>query len=275
LKIIRVFPRRTNATPIDDLAYVGLPSMFSEADAVHISVSWTWDLPMAEWLEKQWRNVAPTSIGGPATGMRGDAFAPGMYLREGYTITSRGCPNKCWFCSVPKREGAVREYPIQDGWNILDDNILACSEPHIRAVFAMLKRQKRKPEFTGGLEAARLKPWIATELKALKCKQLFFAYDTPSDLEPLIEAGKMMLGAGFTTASHALRCYVLCGWRGDTFDKADLRMRQAQRAGFMPMAMVMRDERGVKAPGWQTFQKQWARPAIISAKSYEPKKEEG
>lgn len=44
-KIIRVFPRRTNATPIDDLAYIGRPDMFAEADEVHISVSFSWDLP--------------------------------------------------------------------------------------------------------------------------------------------------------------------------------------------------------------------------------------
>ena len=76
---------------------------------------------------------------------------PGLYLKHGYTITSRGCHNNCWFCSVPKREGALRELPINDGWNILDDNLLACSENHIRAVFEMLKRQKHKPEFTGGI----------------------------------------------------------------------------------------------------------------------------
>ena len=40
-RIIRVFPRRTAATPVDDLAYVGLPFFWSEADEVHISVTFT------------------------------------------------------------------------------------------------------------------------------------------------------------------------------------------------------------------------------------------
>jgi hypothetical protein len=127
---------------------------------------------------------------------------------------------------------------IRDGWNVLDSNLLACSEPHIRAVFAMLKRQKQPAEFTGGLEAARLKPWHVELLRNLKPKQMFFAYDTPDDYEPLWEAGSMLLDAGFTTTSHTLRAYVLCGYPRDTFEAAEKRIIETVMAGFMPMAMV-------------------------------------
>jgi hypothetical protein len=264
-RTIRVFPRRTRATPTDNLAVVGRwPELFDEADEVHVSVTFTWDLPLAEKLAEAWKWVAPVKIGGPATGERGEEFVPGMYVRQGYTVTSRGCPNRCWFCSVWKREGnAVREFPIRDGWNILDDNILACSEAHIRAVFAMLERQPETPQFTGGLEAKLLKPWHAESLRALRPKQLFFAYDTDDDLEPLREAGRMMLAAGFTTASHALRCYVLCGWPKDTTTAAEQRMREAMDAGFTPMAMAWRGQDGKRSPEWARFQREWARPAIV------------
>lgn len=41
-RIIRVFPRRTNATPDDELVRVReTPSLFDEADEVHISVAFT------------------------------------------------------------------------------------------------------------------------------------------------------------------------------------------------------------------------------------------
>lgn len=195
--------------------------------------------------------------------MAGGDFEPGMYLREGYTITSRGCPNKCWFCSVWRREGAVRELPIRDGWNVQDDNLLACSDEHIRGVFAMLSRQGKRPEFTGGLEATRMRPWIARGLRELHAKQMFFAYDAADDLEPLREAGKLLHEVGFPMASHALRCYVLCGYRGDTMDAAEARMRDALEAGFTPMAMLYRDEQGETCQEWRRFQRRFARPAMI------------
>lgn len=184
--IARVFPRRTTASPTDPLAFYGEPGLFlSEITAVHVSVTWTYDLKRAEYLAKSWERLGvPVAIGGPATGMRGEEFTPGMYLKKGYVITSRGCPNHCWFCSVWRREGnVVRELPITDGWNVLDDNLLACSEIHVRGVFHMLARQDKRPEFTGGLEAARLKPWHVELLCNVKPKQIFFAYDTPDDLD--------------------------------------------------------------------------------------------
>jgi len=55
-KILRIFPRRTNATPDDlDVRINTTPTLFDEADEVHISVAFTWDIPRAEWLENQWK----------------------------------------------------------------------------------------------------------------------------------------------------------------------------------------------------------------------------
>lgn len=268
MKIIRVFPRRTKATPADDLVRINeAPGFFDEADEVHISVAFTWDLPIAERLEREWRHVAPVKIGGPALNEPGSDFVPGRYLKEGYVITSRGCPNHCWFCKVPKREGGIiRELPVTDGWNLLDDNLLACSVEHQKAVFAMLMRNKKNGiEFTGGLEAAKLESWHCDELYKLRPKQMFFAYDTPDDLEPLIEAGKKLVEAGFKTHphSHVLRAYCLCGYPKDTIEAAKKRMKQTMKAGFTPMAMLYRDNEGKRDKQWAAWQRQWARPAII------------
>lgn len=266
MRIIRVFPRRTKASPTDELAYFGPPDLFAEADEVHISVTFTYDLKRAEELEKQWRHVAPVKIGGPATGMRGEGFTPGMYLKKGYIITSRGCPNRCWFCSVWKREGQeIRELTIKPGWNVLDDNLLACSDEHIKSVFAMLKRQRKQAEFTGGLEAARLKTWIVKELADLNPKQMFFAYDTPDDLQPLMEASEKLHKYGLAVG-RKLRCYVLCGYPGDTIDDAQRRLERTLTMGFTPMAMLWKDKYGNTDRGWRKFQRKWARPAIIHSR---------
>ena len=267
----RVFPRRTRATPTDSLAFIGEPPLFvPEIDRVSVSCLFTWDRPEAERLARAWSRIAPVEIGGPAFDSKAQEFTPGRFVAEGYTITSRGCPNRCWFCAVPRREGAIRELPIHDGWNVLDSNLLACSDSHVRDVFSMLRRQRRSPEFTGGLEAARFQKWHAEALRELKPKQLFFANDTPNDRDPLYAAGEMLLAAGFTTTSHALRAYVLCGFPGDTFSKAENRMADTIGAGFIPMAMLYRDDTGmVPDIEWRRFQRSWARPAIISAKMQE------
>ncbi len=263
--IARVFPRRTKATPVDLYSFHTEPGWFIPDDIaeVHVSVAFTYDLPRAEYLARAWKHIAPVTIGGLGTGMRGEGFEPGRYLKPGYVITSRGCPNRCWFCSVWKREGEIRELPIVQGINVLDDNLLACSEEHIRAVFKMLKAQPGRKEFTGGLEAARLKDWHIDLLADLKPKQIFFAYDTPDDYEPLVEAGEKLARAGFTVNRKITRCYVLIGFPNDTFVAAEERLHQTLAAGFIPMAMLYRNKSGRYNTAWRRLQRQWARPAMI------------
>lgn len=271
MRLIRVFPRRTKATPNDALSYCGPPDLFAEADKVHIDCTFTWDKPHAEWLAEQWRHVAPVSLGGVAYGDPGADFIPGRYIKHGYTFTSRGCPRRCWFCSVWKRDSQPRLLPIQDGWNVLDDNLLACPEPHVRAVFDMLRRQGRRIEFTGGLEARALQDYQVDLLAALKPQPVcFWAYDPGDDFATLVNAAQRLLTAGFKRDRHLLRCYVLIGYPKDTFDLATNRLQQILSIGFDPMAMLWRPEhqsqqKYAPAAQWRTFQRRWARPAIIHA----------
>jgi hypothetical protein len=274
-RIARVFPRRTAATPADPLAFVNEPpGMFPpEVDEVHVTVSFGWDIPAAERLAKEWEHIAPVKMGGPALGMKGEAFTPNLYLGNGYTITSRGCPNRCWFCRVWRTDGDIRELPISDGWIIADDNILATSKDHFLAVMDMLGRQKNPAVFSGGLEAALLTPWHAEQLVKLRTERLYFAYDTPNDLEPLIAAGKMLREAGFDPFTQKLRAYVLCGWgkgdRGkngeaDTFAAAEKRMRETIEAGFFPYAMLWHNADGKMPTAWRKFQSLWVPQQRVS-----------
>jgi hypothetical protein len=271
MKIARVFPRITKATPQDEYTFYGPPGLvLPEIDEVHVSVTFTDDLKAADKLATAWGHIAPVKVGGPAFDDPGGEFFPGRYLRPGYVITSRGCPNRCWFCPVWKREGPkIRELEIKEGNIVQDDNLLRCSDAHIKAVFAMLKRQTYgKPEFKGGLEAARLKDWHIEELVNLKPKQVFFAYDTPDDLEPLIEAGKKLAETPLSRG-HTLRCYVLIGWAKDTFEQAEKRLWQTIKAGFMPMAMLYKDPQGKVREDWKGFQREWANDFIVGAKMKE------
>jgi hypothetical protein len=264
---VRVFPRRTTATPVDANAVVGFPGIFDcDVEEARISTAFTYDIPAAERLAEAWGAVASkVTIGGPAYGLPSGEFVPGEFVKPGYVITSRGCPNRCWFCSVWKREGPVRELLIRDGHNILDDNLLACSEAHIRSVFTMLKRQSEPAQFTGGLEAKRLRGWHVDLLSSTRVGQLFLAYDEETDYEPLVSAAKM-LGEIYPRGSHKVRAYVLCGYPKDTFDAAEQRMRKTVEAGVFPMAMLWRGADGKTSSPWRVFQREWARPHLVGAK---------
>jgi len=271
VKVIRAFPRRTAATPDDPLAYIGYPDLFAEADKVMISVTFTWDIPEAEKMVKAWSTIAPVEIGGAAYNEPGGEFIPGLFLKQGYVITSRGCNNRCWFCNVPKREGyTLRELEIKDGWNIVDDNLLACSDSHIRQVFNMLSKQKHRPRFTGGLEAALLQVWHAELLAQSKAEMMYFAYDTPNDYEPLRRASSILYDVG-VLPSHRVGVYCLIGYPNDSFEKAERRLNQIVDLGMMPFAMLYRDHDGKYNRDWRKFQRVWARPSIIYGRNNDTK----
>lgn len=267
-RIIRVFPRRTAATPTDELAYCGLPDFWAEADEVRLSVAFSWDLPLAERLAAEWRRIAPVEIGGPALGDMDGAFVPGRFLRPGYVITSRGCPNRCSYCSVWRHVPAVRELPITEGWIVQDDNLLACSRRHVQAVFRMLGRQRPRVEFRGGLDSTRLENWHVDCLARLTPEPaVWFSYDEPSAVEPLRRAVGMLRQAGFHFPGHRVRCYVLVGWRNDSFDDAERRLNRCLALGVTPMAMLWRGEHESRQPSaeWRRFAREWIRPRIIHA----------
>lgn len=270
-RIARVFPRKTNMSPDDSLAFFGEPTieaMAADIEEVHISVTFTWDLERAEELYESWQLLGvPVEVGGPAFDDRMGDFTPGMYLKRGMTVTSRGCSKDCWFCSVPRcARGVIRELPIQDGWNILDDNILGTSESHFRGVIEMLRRQPERAVFSGGLEPGLLQPWQAELLRSINPRRMYTAYDTKDDYEALRQMARIMWDAGFSRNGQQVKCYALCGYEGDTFEAAQKRMEQIMGLDFLPFAMLYRDEAGETDPEWRRFQREWANHFIVGAK---------
>lgn len=279
MTLARVFPRKTNGTPVDPYAFVGYPPLecFIPEDIteIHVSVTFSWDLPEAERMAYAWqaKKIAPVTLGGPvfekaADNKKACEFEPGKYLRKGYTITSRGCPNRCWFCEVPNREGLLQELEIKPGSNVLDNNLLACSEQHIRRVFKMLESQK-DAILSGGLEAKRLKAWHVELFAKAHIKEAFFAYDTPDDL-PALEAAAVLLKQNEWYRDYKCRCYVLCGYKGDSLEAADSRCKALLELGYYPFAMYYRDPaderpRILKPRCWQDLCCTWTRPACINA----------
>jgi len=266
-KIIRVFPRRTAATPDDELAFVGQPPMQfvrpirAEVERVDISVCFTWDIEEGHRLRKVWSEFYDdVRIGGPAFGDRGGEFEPGRYLARGYTITSRGCPRNCDFCLVPNREGGIRTLAVRDGWNVLDNNLLACGKTHFAAVAEMLDRQPRGAEFTGGIDVRLLTPWHIAILRELRIRSIFVAYDIPETAPIVADAVGSIRATGLNR--RRLSCYVLVGREGDTIPAAEKRCLNVWKWGAVPFAMYYRPPTARKKqtpPDWAAFVRRWTR----------------
>lgn len=260
--VLRVFPRRTNWTPRDALAFVGDPPLLRPAATeVHVSVTFTWDLPEAERLVAAWSQYYPNvKLGGPALADPGADFTPGLYIKPGVVITSRGCPKRCPWCFVSGREGAIRELPIRDGWIVQDNNLLACSRGHIEAVFEMLKCQPLAAVFAGGFDVNLLRPWHRDLLDSIRLGAAWVACDTVAALTGLHVAADILGGIPL----RKCRCYVLIGFGGETLKAAEARLEAVLALGFLPFAQLYRDGMQPGQPwphDWRRLARRWSRPA--------------
>ena len=260
--IIRVFPSGTKWTPRGDLSFVGGPPLFGVPDLpVYISVTFSWDMKEARRIAREWSSVTPrVVIGGPACGTYSEEFIPGVFVKEGVTFTSRGCPKNCLWCRVKECEGPLREINIAPGYIVQDNNLLACSRPHIERVFDMLRQQKRGIVFSGGLDIDYLQPWHVDLLKTIKVKELWVACDTAADLKRLDKAADLL--ADFSIEKK--RCYVMIGFGGEAFSDAERRLEAVYAKGFLPFAQLYRGSGSQDEPWgkcWKDLQRKWCRPA--------------
>lgn len=258
--MIRVFPRRTHWTPTDELAFYGPPPLFRPASGpVFVSVVFTWDKKRGEELKRQWeRFYFPVTIGGPAYEDAGGDFTPGLFMKTGCTITSRGCPKKCSWCVVPRRSGPIRELTIKPGWIVQDDNLLATSEPHTRAVFDMLQEQNRNVFFNGGLDKHFLKDWHIPLFHSIKIGELWFACDVLQDLGAIERASGMLDGIPL----RKRRCYTMIDPNTETLRDAEFRLERVLELGFMPFCQLYQSDTIKTYPEeWRKLQRKWARPA--------------
>lgn len=267
LRILRVFPRRTALTPNDELSVVGDPRLERpDVDEVHVSCTFTWDKAEAERLAGAYAQYYPVvKLGGPAFGTSVNGFSPGMYVKEGVTFTSRGCNNHCPFCLVREREGKIREYEdFAEGYEVNDNNLLQCSQPHIDKVLAMLKRQRRAARLSGGLEAVRVTDAFAEELRGMRVAEVFLAADHDGALGPLQRAVNKLAFLG----RDKLRCYVLIAFDGETIQQAEARLRRVWEIGCIPFAQLYQPPKAKKvkySQSWRDLRRTWSRPAATKA----------
>ncbi len=265
MTVIRVFPRGTSYTPTDEMAFVGDPPLFRpEADEVHVSVAFTWDVEEGRRLAEAWGNHYPVvRLGGPALSSESNGFEPGLYVKPGVTFTTRGCNRRCPWCLVPDREGGLVEIAdFAPGWIVQDNNLLQASRGHLERVFAMARGQARGVTFAGGLDARLVDDWVAEQLRGMTIAQLFLAADTEGALRPLEVAVKRL-----AMPRWKVRVFTMLAYRGETMGEATERLKAVWGMGGLPFAQLYQppDHRIDYDHGWRNLARTWSRPAAMAA----------
>jgi len=270
VKILRVFPQRTDFTPEDDLVDIGYPGLWKpRVDEVHVSCLFTWDREFCERIKAEWSPYYKVvKLGGPAYGLGENGFVPGKYIKKGVTFTSRGCNFNCPWCLVPKREGKFRAMKkIPSGNIIQDNNVLLHHRLFLASLFGMLRTQ-HAIRFVGGLDVRLLKDWHIEELRGLRIKELWLALDSWRTRKQFARVVQKLRKAGFTR--HQVRCYVLAGF-DESIQEAEGRLRFAYECGTLPFVQLYQPPLSSKRMAGEIsrednlFIRKWSRPAIIKS----------
>ena len=279
MTLIRVFPRRTKWTPMDPYAFVGDPPMIRpEADEVHVSCTFTWDMAEARRLRFAWlEHYERVYIGGPAINPKGPdtGFVPGRYITPGVTFTTRGCNKECPWCLVPDSEGKLRVIEdFADGPILQDNNFLQAPPAHRARVYRMLNQKHIVGAyFTGGLEAALVSDEVAEELRGCNVHEVFLAADTEGAEKPLAKAIKRLSFLRDPSEdrrgepARAIRVYMLLAYGGEIMPQAEARLERVWELGGMPFPQLWQPpDRWIDySPEWRALARKWSRPAAMIA----------
>lgn len=136
---------------------------------------------------------------------------PNIDKKTAYGFLTRGCPNKCKWCIVPKKEGNITPYmdvddiAIEGRTNLvlMDNNILAC-DYGIKQIEKIIERGYRV-DFNQAMDARLVTEDIAKMLAQVKWISVIrFGCDTPKQIEECKIAMSLIDKYRKTPASYLL-----------------------------------------------------------------------
>ncbi len=254
---------------------------WEDADALCLSVVFTWELPAARKYVDAMRHRR-VRVGGPAVGLMPEFFFgthaevggeyPGVLQRFNRyaTRTSIGCPRKCKFCGVPRVQAVAAMQltgsPIMtlEDWPdlpvISDDNLLATKLPHFDRVCDRLERQEWC-DFNQGIDARLLTDYHAERLARLNRQTIRLALDSMSYVEAWDRALERLRRAGIPKRN--IRTYCIMAF-GTTPEQSWAVCEHVVKAGIKPLPMWFHEldalERNIVTPrqaelGWNDYER--------------------
>ena len=180
---------------------------------------------------------------------------------------TRGCPNHCRWCVVPRKEGAIKPYrtwqqlvrPDTDKLVLMDNNILAC-EYGIKQLESLIDSGYRI-DLNQGMDARLVTDDIAQILSKLKwIKYLRFSCDTTAQIKYIQKTAEMLGKRGIK--SYKLFIYLLVT---EDLDNAEYRVEQLKNLrGITIYAQAERKLDGESKPN--TLQKKFCQRYVYSGK---------
>ncbi len=180
---------------------------------------------------------------------------------------TRGCPNHCRWCVVPRKEGAIKPYrtweqlvrPDNDKLVLMDNNILAC-EYGIKQLESLIDSGYRI-DLNQGMDARLVTGEIAEILSKLKwIKYLRFSCDTTAQIEHIQKTAEMLGKRGIKP--YRLFVYLLVA---EDLDNAEYRVEQLKKLrGITIYAQAERKLDGESEPN--ALQKEFCQRYVYSGK---------
>jgi len=208
--------------------WIGGLAKWIESDTVYLSVAFTWKIDEA-YAHAAWAKNAGFKVkaGGPAlflpsindilrpvaevpasnVGISPDAV---MNHNPAATIASRGCPVGCYFCIVPKMEGAaftlLPDFPVRP---ILCDNNLSALPIEYQKHIVKRYESEQVPllDANSGFEPMTFSDEVFSIWKPINRGPWRFAYDELKERTEVLRVMKMLSGE----SSKRKRVYVLIG----------------------------------------------------------------
>lgn len=210
-----------------------------------------------------------------------------------YGFLTRGCPNKCPWCVVPRKEGVIRQYMDVDEIAIegrkklvlMDNNILAAGNYAVEQLEKIIDRGY-KVDFNQALDARLVTDQYARLLARIKWidRRIRFGCDTKGQIAECERAISLIQGYGY---KGEFFLYTMIGGKSD-FKESYERVhywwvrnhecREKHLPNIYPYAQPYRDpdNPNFTPPLWQKDMAQWVNKhqifQMVDFKDFEPRK---
>lgn len=191
-----------------------------------------------------------------------------------YGFLTRGCPNRCTWCVVPRKEGRIRPYMDCDEIAIegrtklvlMDNNILAAGDYAVQQLKKIIERGYRV-DFNQALDARLVTDEYARLLARIKWidRRIRFGCDTKKQIAECERAISMINGYGY---GGEYFLYTMIGGKSDLKESYERthywwernhQCREAHKPNIYPYAQPYRDPDNPKhvIPQWQKDMARW------------------